>query len=124
MKLVEEQYKQDLQIKNKVEDEEEKQGVLTCSICAVLYDIHDKKPVVLLCGHTFCKKCISADHLKNKVIRCFNRCDFGGHIYKSVDNIGVNIELLNQIDTASKTIRKQEKVNNEFLNKLDAASKI
>ena len=35
--------------------EEEKQSVLNCKICTELYNIKDRKPVVLLCGHLFCK---------------------------------------------------------------------
>jgi len=72
-----------------------------------LYDIKDRKPLVFLCGHTFCKQCISQNYLKNKEITCFNRCYFKGHIYKSTDEVGVNIEILSQVENSLKIPSKK-----------------
>ena len=72
----------------------DKEPVLECIICKEFYDIKDRKPLVLLCGHTFCKQCISKDFLINKKIRCSFCPNFkGGHIYKSVEDIGVNYDI-------------------------------
>ena len=30
-----------------------------CNICFISFDGSDRKPLILLCGHTFCTKCIN-----------------------------------------------------------------
>jgi RING-type zinc-finger len=39
------------------EDDEEAKLSLYCSICESRYDQTERRPLVLLCGHTFCKEC-------------------------------------------------------------------
>lgn len=41
---------------SKEEDEETKLSLM-CTICEQRYDLVERKPLVLLCGHTFCKDC-------------------------------------------------------------------
>lgn len=38
---------------------EENGTVLDCIICMMIYNRTDRKPLVLTCGHTFCKICIT-----------------------------------------------------------------
>jgi hypothetical protein len=35
------------------------ENVLKCKICLLSYNSELKKPTMILCGHTFCKLCIS-----------------------------------------------------------------
>lgn len=44
-------------IKHKANDD------LECSICRQMFDLKDRKPLVLPCGHSFCSDCLkkSAD---------------------------------------------------------------
>lgn len=88
----------------------DKEPVLECIICKEFYDIKDRKPLVLLCGHTFCKQCMSKDFMINKRIRCSFCPTFkGGHIYKTIDDIGVNYGMQNQVEAMSKIKVEEDK---------------
>ena len=84
---------------------------LICSICEESYDKKQRKPLVFLCGHTFCKRCISDYFDKHRVIQCFlDRREFSEAIYKSIDDIGTNFEILDKLDI--KPIRQVEEDKN------------
>ena len=34
------------------------EGIGTCSICSERYDENDHLPLMLECGHTYCRKCL------------------------------------------------------------------
>ena len=93
---------------SKEEDDESKLS-LQCSICETRYDTAERRPLVLLCGHTFCKDC----HIKsfNQVhhVQCFVcRRNFSS-TYKAVAEIGQNIEYSRVIEA----VREQKKARLE-----------
>ena len=36
----------------------------TCCVCYYSYDENERKPKILLCGHTLCLKCIKVNNIK------------------------------------------------------------
>lgn len=45
--------------------------VVKCSICDDPYDANSRTPLVLKCGHTFCKRCITQGFQQKGFIQCF-----------------------------------------------------
>ena len=92
-----------------LDDNQESKLSLQCSICETRYDTAERRPLVLLCGHTFCKDC----HIKsfNQVhhVQCFVcRRNFSS-TYKAVAEIGQNIEYSRVIEA----VREQKKARLE-----------
>ena len=46
--------------------DEEKSDLLDCGICNVGYNLTDKRPLSLSCGHTICKECVSQIYIKEQ----------------------------------------------------------
>lgn len=46
------------------------EDLLTCTICFELFDMKEKVPLSLICGHTFCRYCLSIMNPINKGIAC------------------------------------------------------
>lgn len=73
-------------------DEEEKLSLL-CMICDEKYDEADKRPLVLMCGHTFCKNCLARFIQSKGYIQCMTCRRKFKDIYQNVSQIGINIEI-------------------------------
>lgn len=53
---------------------------LECPICSFVYSRYREKPLLLPCGHTFCKKCIEKQFVSFGVVRCsFDRIEHKEH---------------------------------------------
>lgn len=76
------------------------EGVLTCSICMEAYNESDRKPLFLLCGHTFCGKCLRLVYHKPS-LNC--PLDKKTHKFESFDKIPINFSILNLISTNNTT---------------------
>ena len=64
-------------------------------MCLKKFGNNERMPLKLICGHTFCKTCISDYFNSHKSVRCFiDQRDFG---YKSIDDIAMDNEQLLKI---------------------------
>jgi len=88
----------------------------TCQICTFLFDSEAHLPLILLCGHTFCKECLknSTSKLRHAKIQYnSNPNDRTGHAYEeakmcpmrctnalnkdSVDELTINKSVLDTV---------------------------
>lgn len=79
--------------------------ILECSICLECFDSNEKKPLILPCGHTFCRQCVK--DIKDNNSECpFDR--------KPVDlpfeGISTNFTLLELIDLQKQQENKKKNV--------------
>ena len=73
--------------------EEEEKLSLVCIICDNRYDDTGRRPMVLLCGHTFCKECVTKFFEQKGYLQCLVcRRKFQG-AYNSVQEVGTNIDI-------------------------------
>lgn len=86
--------------------------ILICPICMHKYNEDKNAPLVLRCGHTFCRNC-GVNLLKFSQIMCPYdkqkfRCD-------KIDDLAKNIALLDLLEAERKKAPQQEekKVNNQ-----------
>ncbi|OMJ75423.1 hypothetical protein SteCoe_25429 [Stentor coeruleus] len=74
--------------------------ILECSICLECFDSNEKKPLILPCGHTFCKQCVK--DIKDGNSECpFDRKP----VELPFESISTNFTLLELID-----LQKQEEI--------------
>lgn len=68
------------------------EGALTCPVCSHVYECGERDPLVLPCGHTFCRGCL----VSLEVDACF-ACPScrASHRSESLDAFPVNFSLLN-----------------------------
>lgn len=68
--------------------------ILTCSICIEIYNDTERKPLFLLCGHTFCAKCLRLVFQKPNLV-----CPLDKKIHKfdSFDKVPTNFSVLKVI---------------------------
>ena len=93
------------------------EDILKCKICLNKYNINTNEPLILKCGHTYCKACISE---KSNDISC-PLC--GIHVSFNIESCAVNAVVVEMIvylkfpNTISKTpsIRSQSKSDNRKL---------
>jgi hypothetical protein len=52
------------------------------------------KPLVLVCGHTFCEKCLEENYRSKDKIKCFECKEDHRDLYKSVADVAINFDLL------------------------------
>ena len=78
--------------------------LLECKICSVTYNTTDRKPLVLPCGHTFCKVTIS--DLINKKQQGAIICPFDNKIHPCniADDIPTNFGLQDLIAERSRPV--------------------
>ena len=72
--------------------------MLKCIICEEDYNSSDKKPLVLTCGHTFCKQTVLDMFFKrqNAVKKCPLACN-DNLAYNNIEEVKVNYAILNMI---------------------------
>ena len=76
-------------------------NMFECTICFEDYNSSHKKPLVLRCGHTFCKYCVLDIFFKNQgVKRCPLNC-IDNLVYKNIDDVTVNYFVLNMIEQSA-----------------------
>lgn len=74
------------------------QSLLECGICLETFDANAKKPVVLPCGHTVCKQCVSQISKNKNTLGCpFCKKQ---HVVK-VEDLPVNYQVLGAIGTTA-----------------------
>lgn len=73
--------------------------MLKCSICEEDFNSTDKKPLVLTCGHTFCKQTVMEMFFKkqNDAKQCPLKC-IDKLVYNNIDEVGVNYFVLNMVE--------------------------
>ncbi len=80
---------------------------LKCNICKHNYNIDNRKPMVLPCGHTLCLRCIEQMWEKTGSIKCHND---NKKFFLHRDNILINPFILNMLSNV-----KNKYVNNELI---------
>ena len=88
-----------MESRNKILDD-----MLLCKICCEYYNMTDRKPLILPCGHTFCKDTIS--QLINKKQRGAIECPNCKQITPCLvsDNIPVNFDLLPMVEERNRPV--------------------
>ena len=71
--------------------------ILTCKICMERLNDQERKPLFLLCGHTFCQKCLRFVY-KKPLLSC--PLDKTVHRFEAFDKIPTNFSVLNAIHSA------------------------
>ena len=66
--MVEKAYINSKDLFQKLED------IMKCEICKSKYDYDTHRPLVVKCGHTFCKKCIIEKNALNKQSNKYDAC--------------------------------------------------
>ena len=54
--------------------------VITCCICEEVYNLEERKPLLLPCSHTFCRSCLQQMMARNNCLCPVCRASWGGHI--------------------------------------------
>ena len=76
-----------------------------CCICEEVYDLHDKKPLLLPCSHSFCHCCLQQMQLTNNQLCPICRASWEG---QSVDSLPFIRQL---VEPADKIKSKKDKSN-------------
>ena len=82
---------------------ESRDDTFNCNICFELFDTSDKAPLILPCGHTFCKRCIKKQFRRGK-IDC--PLDKKTHQAPKADHFPLNFTILHSIEVAAATPKK------------------
>jgi hypothetical protein len=93
------------------------EDILKCKICLNKYNINNNEPLILKCGHTYCKACISDKSNDTSCPLC------GIHVSFNIELCAVNAVVVEMIvylkfpNTTSKapSIRSQSKSDNRKL---------
>ena len=74
------------------------ESLVLCGLCYETYNANDRKPLVLNCGHTYCKQCISMVKKSNQNNNC--QCPTCKCPIKqaSVDQISTNFFVINLLE--------------------------
>lgn len=78
---------------------------LDCPLCQIKFDLTDKKPLILHCGHTYCYKCVQSqmkkyDDRQFYSVKC-NECNQIVDIF-SITDVTVNYFIVNIIEQEQK----------------------
>ena len=122
-------------IKNNYIEKSFLEELLKCELCENIFDLNIHIPVVIKCGHTFCKKCVLNIHNnKNKLIN--NSCPFDNmqnafNIETCVINLRVELLIKKIFQKENDKIQKKivyskpdvKKVNQNVLNNENSSNK-
>ena len=68
---------------------------ITCAICEEVYNLEERKPLLLACSHTFCRTCLLQLQSTNSELCPNCRGSWAGH---DIDSLPVNQELVKSTD--------------------------
>ena len=76
-------------------EEEKKQNAFDCQVCLDSYNDKENKPMVMVCGHTTCKSCVS-EIFKRNILEPL-KCPICRSIqpYVAPDDVPINYGLMN-----------------------------
>ena len=81
-------------------------GTLKCEKCTTPFDFVCHKPLILPCGHTFCKKCIETFYKSNYFVKC------SFHNKKHYDvfiSYSLNLAVMKYIENTSLEYKEKSK---------------
>ena len=91
---------------------------LTCCICKDVYNFLEKKPLVLPCGHTFCRSCLQQMKSRNYKICPLCRKNWQR---QPLDSLTVNRQLVINILDGTASMPKNKFASNQNICKLHKA---
>ena len=84
---------------------------MECSICLESYDTKVKRPMMIECGHTFCRECLA------KIKQTSNQCPFDSIVIsKDFEKIAINFSLEEVLESMQKLKINLEKFSENAKN--------
>ena len=84
---------------------------ITCCICEEIYNLEERKPLLLPCSHSFCQSCLQQMKTGNNDLCPVCRSSWGGQSVDSLPFIRQLVETPEKTTTQTKDISAQSKSN-------------